>query len=227
MATQKPGRLIMAGTSLGNQLDIPQRTLEAVRLADLLIVEEDRPARYVLRTAEIHRDYLKFTEHREVETMQALGRCLAEGNTAVYLSDQGMPVLADPGNCLLKIGYANRARIEVIPGPSSLTVAIAACPFDASQFFFAGFLPRQAGAREGALKRYARFQVPIVLMDTPYRRTALLKDCAKVFEKRQGMLAVDISGPSEHYYCESLGKLSAISQDLSKKLNFVLVISGR
>jgi len=39
------GKLIMAANALGNPIDIPPRSLEALRAADLIVFEEDKVAR--------------------------------------------------------------------------------------------------------------------------------------------------------------------------------------
>ena len=78
----KQGQLIMASNSLGNPIDTPERSLEALRSSDLLIFEEDRPARLALKTAGIHKEYVKFTEHREEATLDLLKECLRAGKTA-------------------------------------------------------------------------------------------------------------------------------------------------
>ena len=45
------------------------------------------------------------------------------------MSDQGVPTLADPGKHLLDIANELEAETFVIPGPSSITSALAACHF--------------------------------------------------------------------------------------------------
>lgn len=222
--TAAQGKLIMAANSLGLAEDIPARSLAALRQSDLLIFEEDRQARQSLKAAGIHRDYLKFSEHHEQETLEALRLCLQQGGTACYMSDQGMPVVADPGQRLLSIAYQLRAQVVVIPGPSSITAALAACPFLRSGFRFLGFLPREPDERLRTLETVKFEKQVLVLLDTPYRRQALLDAAAQVFgAERQALLALDISGDNEAYHLNSLGKLAKLAID---KLNFVLLIDS-
>ncbi|SME87769.1 SAM-dependent methyltransferase [Pseudobacteriovorax antillogorgiicola] len=227
MSDAKPnarGTLILASNCLGLPDDIPQRSLTALRESDLLVFEEDRPARQALKAAGIHRDYLKFTEHNEASTREDVKQALKSGQTVCYMSDQGVPTLADPGSELLKIAYSLDAPVRVIPGPSSVTAALAACPFLESRFLYYGFLPREPDKRSIAIAELAQNPHPIVFLDTPYRRKALLEALSQGFGgDRKALLAVDISGDQEGFYHRSLDALADLTLD---KLNFVIVVQG-
>lgn len=231
------GIFILAGNHLGNPDDIPPRSLLAVKEADLVIFEEDRVARQVLKAAGVHRDYLLYSEHKQALTREDVSAALKAGKTVVYMSDQGMPNVADPGSDLLGLARAQKAIVKVIPGPSSVTSAIAACPFVTGAFRFGGFLPRDEQARAAAIKGLVDVREPIVLLDTPYRLVALLESFAGHFPgSREIMVALDISGPDEDYI---LGSAKEVLQKVKvkvtgtgvdgkhKKLNFVLVVSNK
>lgn len=220
------GTLILAGTSLGRPEDIPPRSLSALREADLLVFEEDRPARGFLKAAGIHRDYLKLSEHNEKETIEEAERALAQGKTVVYMSDQGMPGVADPGRLLVDKAFLAGARVTVIPGPSAITAALSACPFDTGRFTFLGLLPREGNDRLVALREADRRREPLVVIDTPYRAAAVIADCAKALgNARRALLALDISGEKERFLAGRLSELAGLAE-LSEKLNFTLVIEA-
>ena len=217
----------MASTCLGLAIDIPTRSLEALREADLLIFEEDRPARFALKQAGIHKEYIKYSEHKNTQALDLLRKSLKKGETVCYMSDQGMPTIADPGKDLLNIAYQLMAKIIVIPGPSSITSALAACPFDIDKFFYAGFLPRTPEARNNAPLVLKNKQEPIILLDTPYRKKALIDAVAETFGPiRKVLLAIDISGESEQYLYGDVKSIRANIESLDKNLNFVLIIAG-
>ena len=144
--------LIIAGNHIGNPQDIPLRTLEMVKKADLLIFEEDRPARLVLKTAKVHRDYLKLNENRAEEAIQGAHQCLKNNQIVLYMSDQGMPSNADPGFQLVELAMSLMVEIEIIPGPSSISAAIAASPVRIDQYNYMGFLKRKPEERRAQLK---------------------------------------------------------------------------
>ena len=220
------GTLIMAANAIGNLLDTPVRSLKALQEADTLIFEEDRPARAALKAAKIHRTYLKYNEHGQKDTLEILRLDLKAGKTVCYMSDQGMPTIADPGKALMEIATSLKANIKVIPGPSSITAALAACPFLEGAFHYQGFLSRDEKQREDQLTALKKLQIPIVLMDTPYRRQKLLGQCKdRLGGQRKALLALDISGDHEAYPYGSLEKIEKESRQIKDKLNFVLILA--
>lgn len=219
----KVGTLIMAANSLGNPSDVPQRTIEVLQSADLLIFEEDKGARQALKAAKIHREYLKLSEHEEKDTLEVAKRELLRGKTVVYVSDQGTPTLADPGRLLLEIAYQWKSQVQVIPGPCSISATLSACPFPIDSYLFRGFLSREEPIRCKELEALKHLSFPVVILDAPYRKQSLFDSLQKVFgPDRLCFLGQDISGPSEAFI---LGKIQDLMPTNSEKLNFVLIIS--
>ena len=110
MKSKLSAKLIIASNSIGNDKDVHQRTLEAVRSSDLLVFEEDRPARRLLKLAGVHRDYFKHNEHKDNETLEEVRNYLMAGKSVLYCSDQGSASLADPGKELALIAFELNAK---------------------------------------------------------------------------------------------------------------------
>ena len=144
------------------------------------------------------------------------------------MSDQGCPNLEDPASKVLDLVYSmkQRVKIEVIPGPSSVTAAISACPFDMKTFFFKGFLPKD-DTRAQQLSSLAKNPSSIILLDTPYRLSSLLYSCKSYFGSRRGFLALDISNENENYVLGSFSKLiDFVEKHDIRKTNFVLIVEN-
>jgi 16S rRNA (cytidine1402-2'-O)-methyltransferase len=222
------GTLWIAATTLGDLRDIPPRSLELLRTCQFLVFEEDKRARQFLKAAQVHRQWMRYTEQREQFTLEELKRELMEGNDALYMSDQGTPGLADPGRDLVNVAFEIGARVKVVPGPSSLTAAISICPIDCRRFLFAGFPPRDEASRENFMRQTLRESWPVAFFDTPYRMRPFFETMAKVLHgtNRKIFVALDISGPQEQTWWghseDILKRLSA----LPEKLNFVVIVEG-
>lgn len=227
-AATQSGQLILAGNSLGNPQDIPLRSRDYLKTADLVVFESDKGARMALKTAGIHRTYEVLSEHREAQTMEVVGQALSLGKTVLYMSDQGVPTLADPGKDVLKVALALGAAVKVVPGPSSITVALSAWPNRLEQFHYIGFPPADKEQRKPFLAGLTKISETMVVLDTPYRLGSLLDDCLQIFgETRKAMLALDISGPEEAFHYGVLPQLKNLSLEITaKRLNFVLVLEG-
>jgi 16S rRNA (cytidine1402-2'-O)-methyltransferase len=79
------------------------------------------------------------------------------------------------------VAAAHRAgvSVRVLPGPSSLLLALAASGLDGQHFAFVGYLPQDAATRsvrirelEAASRKLRQTQIAI---ETPYRNAALLQ----------------------------------------------------
>ena len=91
----------------------------------------------------------------------------------------GCPASRTPARRLVEAAGAAGAAVEVLPGPSAVTAAIAASGVESLGFLFGGFLPsRPAAAREAALRRLLDASgstgMPLVLFEAPHRIAALL-----------------------------------------------------
>jgi 16S rRNA (cytidine1402-2'-O)-methyltransferase len=222
--TAPEGLLVMASNHIGCVDDIPSRALEYLRTADLVVFEEDKPARSTLKAAGIHKEYLKFNEHHQEFTLDEVKNGLKAGQTVIYMSDQGSPALADPGRHLNKLAFELGAKVKVIPGPSSVTAALSAAPFECNRFRYVGFPPREPEKRNKFFSNEISTGDTIVLMDTPYRLNALIDELSSTHPQHKSLLAIDVSGENESFL---YGSFKFLKTKITKeKLNFVMVIEG-
>lgn len=221
------GILIIGANQIGNPEDIPSRSLKAVQTADVLVFEEDKPARQVLKAAGVHRDYLKYNEHKNQDTLDEVRENLLQGKTILYMSDQGIATIADPASALIKMAHEFGCKIVSIPGPCSVTAALQAWPKRLDQYTFVGFLPKAPAARRAAFERATKSEHPTVFMDTPYRLQAVMSDVKENLNaNRDCLLAVDITGEAEEFIFAKAKNLPGLAVNI-KKLNFVLVVDGQ
>jgi 16S rRNA (cytidine1402-2'-O)-methyltransferase len=179
------GRLLVIGTPIGNLGDLTPRAADALRSADLVVAEDTRLAARLLAHLGARRPTIAYNDHSpETRLPELLGR-LAAGATLALTTDAGMPSVSDPGARLVAAARAAGAAVEVLPGPSAVTAAMAAAGVEATGFLFGGFLPsRPASARAAALERLlaaaGRTGLPLVLFEAPHRIAALLASLDRV-----------------------------------------------
>lgn len=169
----------MVGTPIGNLGDLTPRAADALLSADLIVAEDTRMARRLLAHLGAKRQIVSYNDHSpEMRTSELLER-LAGGATLAFTTDAGMPAVSDPGARLVEAARAAGASVEVLPGPSAVTAAVAAAGVDSLGFLFGGFLPsRPDSARGVALRRLLDASgaagLPLVLFEAPHRLEALL-----------------------------------------------------
>jgi len=155
----------------------------------------------------------------------ALQQTKKQNGNACLFSDTGMPILFDPGREVLGIARRLGFSIRCEPGPTSWGTACALSGWT-PPFLIAGFPPAKTGERQETLKSWTHLPYHLVLMDTPYRFQALIKDCHELFgTKRQVFLAWEIGCSGEIYFWGTFPELTRMTQQKNLvKGEFILII---
>jgi 16S rRNA (cytidine1402-2'-O)-methyltransferase len=99
------------------------------------------------------------------------------GQDIGLVSEAGMPAIADPGSSIVRAAHALGIGVEVLVGPISLVMALAASGLNGQHFAFVGYLPQEAGARATRLKALEQLALTTgqtqIFIETPYRNTAM------------------------------------------------------
>ena len=170
-------RLYVVATPIGNLSDISPRALETLRGADLIAAEDTRVTRALLNHFDISTPCVSNHQHNEESRAQPLvERMLDEDLTVAVVTDAGTPCISDPGCVLVREAAAAGIEVLAVPGPTAMASAISVSGFDAREFAFYGFLPRQKKELREKLLSIARSGVPIaVVHESPHRVIDLVR----------------------------------------------------
>jgi 16S rRNA (cytidine1402-2'-O)-methyltransferase len=103
--------------------------------------------------------------------------------------------------------------------------ALTVSGFVITEFVFAGFLSPKRERRIHELQLLRKERRTVVLMDTPYRLTQLIRDVAEVFgETRRVCVAFDLTLPTEKIYHGTAVALYQQFLKEEKKGEFVVVL---
>jgi 16S rRNA (cytidine1402-2'-O)-methyltransferase len=218
------GICYLVATPIGNFRDITLRAIDILSSADIIVCEEYRRGTTLLKKIGVDaKEILELNEHNEQATaMDIVTRILKNQNVAV-ISDHGTPGFEDPGHYLIELCVEMGIRIVPIPGPSSLMAALSISNRKLDKFVYGGFLPRDKSQRKNQLIRLMASNLPIILLDTPYRLYDTLDLVGETFgQKHNVTLACNLTQPDESIY---QGELESVRRDLrQKKAEFVLII---
>jgi 16S rRNA (cytidine1402-2'-O)-methyltransferase len=216
--------LYIVATPIGNTLDITLRALKVLSEVDAIICEELRQGSRLLKKLDITaRELIVLNEHNESTQAAEIVSRLLNGQSIALISDCGTPVFADPGYFLIRQAIQAGLDVTPVPGPSSLSAILSILDFKLEKFVFGGFLPRTPVQRNQELKRLRSLNMPIILMDTPYRMVTLLDEVSRVFGKKQHVtLACNLTMSDEKIYRGSV--LDVRNNLKTRKAEFVLVI---
>ncbi len=174
--------LYIVATPIGNLKDITLRALEVLRLVDTIAAEDTRHAKILLDHYEISKPLISFFEHNEDrKTAQIIGM-MKEGRKVALISDAGTPGISDPGYPLMRAALDAGIKMEVIPGPCALIMALTASGLPMHNFIFEGFLPVKSGARRKNLEALKGLGRTVIFYESPHRLLKSLKDIEEVMD---------------------------------------------
>ncbi len=221
-----PGTLYIVSTPIGNPEDMTLRAIRILREADFIICEERKEGGRLLHQLGITKELTTMNEHNEDEEAQALLDALRDGKSAALISDCGTPVIADPGNILVRLAIDFRIPIVPVPGVNSFITALSVSGFDTRQFVFRGMPSAKADERRREIHSLRMEKRTIILFDTPYRLERLLDDLAAEFgDSRELLLALDLTTPRELLIRGTARKVCEQIRGKNWKREFVVVVS--
>ena len=221
------GILYLVATPIGNVADMTFRAIDVLKSVDIVVYEERKEGNRLLRHFGIEKPVETLNEHNEAAATFHILEHLKNGKNIAVISDCGTPVFSDPGQMLVRKATESGIKTVPIPGASSLMPALTVSGFSIDQFVYYGWLSPKRPRRIAELQQLRREQRTIVLMDTPYRLVALLKDIADVFgTSRRLCIAFNLTLPDEEIFHGTAPKLSAQCEKEEKKGEFVIVIEG-
>jgi 16S rRNA (cytidine1402-2'-O)-methyltransferase len=223
-----PGVLYLVATPIGNFDDMTFRAIEVLKKVDLVIYEERKEGDRLLRHFGIQKPVESLNEHNEAAATFHIIDHLKAGKNLALVSDCGTPVFSDPGQLLVRKAVEQGIKVVPIPGASSLMPALTVSGFSIDEFVFAGWLSPKKERRRSELRALVRDRRTIVLMDTPYRLVALLRDLAEAFgETRRLCIAFNLTMPDEQMFYGTAVQLHKHLAEKELKGEFVIVIEGR
>ncbi len=229
-AAPRKGVLSICPTPLGNLGDISARTLDALRAADTVCAEDTRVTGRLLAAYGIEKRLERLDEASLAQKIPGILKRVLEGEVIAYCSDAGMPGVSDPGARLIAAARAAGTAIEVLPGPSAGVTAYVASGFACPHYYFGGFFPRKAQAREGILQTLAPLDAVLVFYESPKRLVAALEVIAKVFPARDLAVCRELTKLHEEVFrapsAACLLEFSRRDQDAGIKGEVVIVIDA-
>jgi 16S rRNA (cytidine1402-2'-O)-methyltransferase len=177
------GRLVLAGTPIGDLGDASARLAQVLGEADVVAAEDTRRLRRLTTELGIvvRGRVVSFFEGNERERTPELVAALVEGQTVVVVTDAGMPSVSDPGYRLVAAAIEADIHVTAVPGPSAVLTALALSGLPVDRFTFEGFLPRKPGERTKRLQELAKEQRTMVFFEAPHRLAASLENMAEAF----------------------------------------------
>jgi 16S rRNA (cytidine1402-2'-O)-methyltransferase len=188
-----PATLFVVSTPIGNLEDITLRAVRTLREVALIAAEDTRRTGHLLQHFEIRTPMISLHEHNERERTPGLVARLQAGESIALVSDAGTPLLSDPGFHLVREAVRVGLTVQSVPGPSSLTAALAVSGLPVDQFTFLGFPPARKTQRGAFFAGLAAQAGTLVLFEAPQRVRPTLEDVRAHLGERMVVLARELT----------------------------------
>ena len=186
--------LYVVATPIGNLQDLSPRGAETLRNADLIIAEDTRVTMKLCQVFGLKAPMVSCHRHSEDGKAPGLARkILEEDLSAALVTDAGTPCISDPGSEVVR--ECADAGIPVIPVPGCCAgiAAVSISGYDAREFTFYGFLPREKKDLRSKLEDIARGARVAVLHESPFRIIELTETVAEIIPDARMTVCCDLT----------------------------------
>lgn len=219
------GKLILVATPIGNLGDLSPRAAEALRGADVWLVEDTRVSGKLQSHLGIKRPMSVLNEHTSTAKIDAYRATVEAGRSMALITDGGSPVVSDPGALLIDACHEAGLEVDSIPGPSAVTNALALSGFFGQRFAFLGFLPRKPGPMQKELAMFADSPLTLIVFESPFRIEALLESAGKALALRRYTVCREMSKTHQQIFRGILPTIPS-EKEVPRKGEFTIVIEG-
>lgn len=228
--------LNIVGLPIGNIEDIGSRAIKVIQSSKFIVCEDTRVFNNLwtkltaMGLAHKLEATLRFINDFNEE--RVLPKILNEMNlleSAVLVSDAGMPLISDPGYKLVKYGLEMGWQINVVPGPTAESAALAMSGLPTDKYMFLGFLPKKPGKRNEILlslkDTQERMKCSGVIYEAPVRLVKILTEMVDIFGgDRDIFVGFDITKSSQRSFRGTLSDVIEKLKNEKMKGEAVLVI---
>ena len=223
------GRLILAGTPIGDVEDASPRLRRLLVEADVVAAEDTRRLHALAGRLELKMTgrILSYHEHNESARADELLDVVENGGTVLIVTDAGMPSVSDPGYRVVTRAIERGLPVTSAPGPSAVLTALAVSGLPTDRFCFEGFPPRKPGERSRAFELLADERRTMVFFESPHRVDQTLAAMAEAFgADRPAAVCRELTKTYEEVLRGGLGELAETAAQEQLRGEISIVVSG-
>ena len=189
MVVQRPlirAGLYLVATPIGTASDISLRALDLIKNANVLIAEDTRNLRKLMKMHDLKLDgraLISYHDHNGHEQRPKILKLIKNQNSVVLVSDAGTPLIADPGYQLVQEVISEGYYLSGIPGASAVISALVVSGLPTDKFFFGGFVPNKEHAKKMFFSQYLDLITTLVVYESPSRLVKTLNLLCEIYEK--------------------------------------------
>ena len=215
--------LYVVSTPIGNLEDITLRALRVLGEVTLIAAEDTRVTGRLLARHGIATPTVSYHHHNRRRRLPTLLAALEKGDVAL-VCDAGTPGVNDPGWELVSAARRAGHAVAAVPGPSTVTAAVAVAGLPVDGFLYLGFLPRRRSHRRRLLAQALALPWALVALETPHRLREALEDLAELAAHRPLAVCRELTKVHEEVFQGTA--LQALDHFAAPRGEFTLVVQG-
>lgn len=215
--SQPLGTLYVVSTPIGHPDDISIRALAILRHVSIIASEDPQVTQSLLAYHEISATVTSYGPLNRQEKLPVLLHRLTQGQDVALVSDNGTPVIYDPGNLLVAAAHRAGIPVKTIPGPSAMAAATAISGFSGDAIIFEGHLPSSGLRLRAFLSKLRKERRTLAFYVAPGALRGLLQTLGQIIPDREVAIAMDLTTPKETLTRgrpdEQLDQIGQVSKD--------------
>lgn len=216
--------LYLIPTPIGNLDDITIRSLKLLREVDILLCEDTRVTGSLLKKYDIKQKLISCHEYNEDSIKYDVVKYIKDGLKVGLVTDQGSPIISDPGFRVVQEVIDNGYSVIGLPGATAFVPALISSGIAPSKFLFYGFLNSKNSKQKQELESLKLYPYTMIFYEAPHRIINTLENMRKIFGNRHISLSREISKLYEEIY---RGTINEVLGNFDKlKGEFVLIVEG-
>ena len=216
--------LYLIPTPIGNIEDITIRSLNTLKTVDLILCEDTRETGKLLKMYDIKKKLIACHEFNQDKIKSYVIDELKKGLNIGLVTDQGTPIISDPGFIIVKEVIANSFNVISLPGATAFVPALINSGIEPAPFLFYGFLNSKASKQKKELEKLKSISYTMIFYEAPHRLKDTLKNMLDIFGNRNICLEREISKIHEEVYRSKISDIISYADEL--KGEFVIIVEG-
>lgn len=216
--------LYLVPTPIGNLEDMTKRAISILSFVDFILCEDTRTSSFLLKHYHISKKLVSCHEFNEEKIKEFVVDELKSGKNIALITDQGSPVISDPGYLLCKFVIQNGYNVVGLPGATAFVPALISSGINANHFLYYGFLNTKDSKQKNELESLKKFPFTLIFYEAPHRIIKTLSNMLEIFGNRYVSISREISKVHEEIV---RGTISSCLQEMKViKGEYVIVVSG-
>ena len=216
--------LYLIPTPIGNLDDITVRALKTLETVDFILCEDTRETGKLLSKYNIKKKLVSCHEFNEDKIKSNVVDELSKGMNIGLVTDQGTPIISDPGYIIarevIRCGY----NVISLPGATAFVPALTSSGISPSPFLFYGFLNAKNSKQKSELEALKNLKYTMIFYESVHRIKDTLKNMLEVFGDRNISINREISKIHEEIVRGKISELIDLVDEM--KGEFVIIVEG-